>query len=253
MINLIKNEFIKLFSSKKLPALMLITVIVQLVPIAFTFRDAIFTGQTYPTVMLGVLVSWLLPIFLIIVVAEIITDDYTSGMLSHTLIHPVSRPRLLASKILFLLLLIILILFASMLSAYLIGTIFFGWGEDFTIRGVAYSTAGGFAITAASHLVSAIPLLAFSSVVMLLGLLFHTSALVVGTAAGILFAFYILGEMLSDLEPFLLTTYFSYFSHFYFYLDDAGSLLSALGVMLVYTLVPYIIGHIIFLRRDLCH
>lgn len=251
MISLIKNEFIKLLSSKKLLAFMAIILIFQLILTAFTFGGNIFNGQTYPLSILGILASWLLPLFLIVIVAEIITEDYAIGMLALTLIHPVSRFKLLAAKALYLLLLIVSILLLAMLSAYLIGTVCFGWAGEFAIRGVTYSAVQGFLITAGSYLISAVPLFAFSSLIMLLALLLQSSALVVGTAAGMLFTFYILGELISELQPYFLTSYFSYFSHIYYYLDDLPSLWAALGAVGLYGLIPYLISIGVFYRRDL--
>ncbi len=230
---------------------MMIIILIQIAPVLFIGVN-VFDGQTYPVSMLGILVSWLLPLFLIIIVAEIITEDYKIGMLSIILIHPVSRLKLLASKVLYLLLLTASILLFSMISAYIIGTICFGWGEEFVLRGISYSAAKGFFITLGSYLISIIPLLAFSIFIMLFALLLHNSALVVGISAGMLFLFFMLGEVVSELQPYLLTSYFSFFSHFYFYFNgNINSLLSALGIVSLYGIIPYIISNIVFYRRDL--
>ncbi|MDW7675501.1 MAG: ABC transporter permease [Bacillota bacterium] len=253
MIKLIKNELIKLGSGRRLQSFLLLLVASQLIPVLVTFVSGIkaFEAQTYPLSMLGFTASWLLPIFLIVIIAQLVTDEYSSGTLVLSLIHPVSRGKLLAAKLLTLLLLILGSLGLSLLLAYVIGIVFFGWSPDFVLRGVSYSLLGGITKTIGAHLVAALPLLAFSALVLLLALTFNSSSVVVGIAVSLLFASMVLGQAIPSLRPFLITFYFTDLSYSLFFSEDSIQLTKGFVIVGLYGLIPYAISNIIFKRRDL--
>lgn len=91
--------------------------------------------------MYGLTVSWAIPIFLIAVIAETITEEYTAGTLSLSLVHPVTRAQFILSKFISYFLLILALLFYSLVLGYGIGALFFSWGNGFLIRGITYTTA----------------------------------------------------------------------------------------------------------------
>jgi ABC-2 type transport system permease protein len=61
--------------------------------------DKTMSAQMFPLEALKMHLDMLLPIFISILIADIITDEYRSGTLKLPLIHPVSRRKLLNSKL----------------------------------------------------------------------------------------------------------------------------------------------------------
>ena len=73
---------------------------VYFVPVLMTVfvRLRTFEGQVYPYTMSGLITGWVLPIYLIVLIAESVTDDYVAGTMSLSLIHPVSRIQLITAS-----------------------------------------------------------------------------------------------------------------------------------------------------------
>lgn len=103
MLSLVKNELIKLFAGKKIYVFMLAIVLANSLIGVESLVGAIdipVNGQNVPILMLPTIVNILLPLFVIVLVAGMITDEYANGTLKLSLIHPVSRTSLLTAKLL---------------------------------------------------------------------------------------------------------------------------------------------------------
>ncbi|HHX75174.1 MAG TPA: ABC transporter permease subunit [Firmicutes bacterium] len=211
MSGLLKNEWLKLVNNKKLPFFLLVVATIQLLPVVMTLflNMRTLNGQVYPLTMFGLLVSFALPLFLLILVAEIVTEEHTAGLLALSLLHPVTRFKVITAKVIFLLTVILGLLLFAMLLGYAVGTLLFGWGGEFMLRGVAFTTGQGIAITFLSYLAAALPQLAFSQLVMFLAVLINSSAAVTGIAAGIFMSASMLMLLADEIRPFLLTSYFN--------------------------------------------
>lgn len=255
MFNLVKNEFIKVIANKRLYAFGLILLLIGMVPVVGTVivRVSTFDGQTYPLFLHGLTVSWVIPIFIIVLISDMFTEEYVNGTLALSLIHPVTRGEMLAAKVMALILLILLILMATMLLGYVIGTVLFGWGAHFMIRGVEYSTLAGIKITFFSFLSSAVPLAIFGIMVMWLALLFSSSGAVVGASIGLMLVFAVLGYLVDDIQPYLITAYFSSFRNSLLVVGSYSAAVFAVKVMALYGIVFYAASFIIFRKRDLLY
>ncbi|HHX73704.1 MAG TPA: hypothetical protein GX699_02220, partial [Firmicutes bacterium] len=109
----------------------------------------------------------------------------------------------------FLFTVILVLLLIAMLFGYAVGTLLFGWGDEFMLRGIAFTAEEGVLITFLSYVTAALPQFAFCQLVMFLAVLINSSAAVAGIAAGI-FIFSSMMMLLSDeVKPFLLTAYFN--------------------------------------------
>jgi len=255
LINLIKNEFIKLFANKKIHAFLGVIFIVELIPVLLSLFSVykIQDGQTYPLFFFGITTTLILPIFLTIIISEMITEEYLTGTLSISLIHPVSRHKMIAAKTLTVVLTILLSLTFTMLLAYFIGTLLFGWGDAFLNKGITYTTSEGILLTVGTYLLSALPLLAYSMVIMFFALIFNSSAVVVGATLGLLITTTFAGYLVSEIQPYLISTYFNNFSYSLMFSNDMALLMMALKVIAFYGIVFYLLNSIILKKRDLVY
>lgn len=131
MTGLIKNELLKLAHNRKTYGFILALLMINIIPVLLTLLIGIRTmdGQSYPSTLYGFTVSWVLPLFLIAIIAELITEEYSAGTLSLSLVHPVTRVQLITAKAVAIFILILAGLLYALLLGYGIGTLFFGWGS----------------------------------------------------------------------------------------------------------------------------
>lgn len=253
MLNLLKNEIIKVIYQKKILFLLIIILFIIFAPVLFTYisRFKVHDGQTYPLFFLGIITSLILPIFIAIITADMFTEDYVAGTLSTTLIHPVSRIKLLSAKAITLYIIILFTLAFTVLLSYALGTLFFGWGEAFLDRGIAYTWGEGVIITLGSYLISSLPLLAFALFVIFLAHLFHSVGAVVGISISLLILFSVTGVLVSEIQPYLLTTYFTQLGELILFSRNKGDIWAASTVIFLYGAVSYTLSALIFRRRNL--
>ena len=255
MINLIRNEFIKLFANRKIHAFLAVIFIIEVIPVLLSLFSVykIEDGQTFPLFFFGITSALILPIFLTIIISEMITEEYLIGTLSLSLIHPVSRYKMIGAKTLTIFLTILLSLTYTMLLAYLIGTLLFGWGDVFLNKGITYTASEGVLLTIGTYLVSAFPLLAYSMVIMFFSLIFNSSAVVVGAALGLLITTTFAGYLVTEIQPYLINSYLNNFSYSLMFSKDTTFLLMGLKVIAFYGIFFYLINSIILKKRDLVY
>lgn len=255
MISLVKNELIKVIYQRKLAFFLGLIAAMILAPVLFTYisRFKIHDGQTYPLFFLGAVASLILPIFISIITADMFTEEYVSGNLSSILIHPVSRVKLLSAKVVTLYIIILIILMFTLLFSYATGSLFFGWGDSFIDRGITYTSSEGIAITLGSYLMASIPLLAFTLVVMLLALLLHSTSAVVGISISIIIFFSLTGLVITEIQPYLITTYFHYLGEVVMVARNWDAAWEALRIIAIYSIIPYGLGVLIFKKRNLLY
>lgn len=254
MIGLIKNEMLKLLYNKKLYGFILVILAVNLLPvlISLSVRMNTTNGQVFPLSTYGVIVAFILPIFLIILIAEMFTDELTSGTLSLSLVHPVTRFQVLTAKVVHLFLFILFVLLFCLLFGYGFGTAIFGWGSEFMQRGMVYSTTQGIQITIATYLSSILPLFSFSLFVMFIAFILQGSAAVVGVSTGVYFLS-ILSEMLIDFPILPVTAYFNTLSYVLAAISAPNSALLHILLNVGFGLLFYLLTLWIFHRKDMVH
>lgn len=252
MIGLLKNELLKFFNHKKLVWFLGLLTILYLLPVLMTVFVKIktFDGQIFPYTMASLITAWIMPIVLIVIIAESITDEYTSGTLSLSLVHPISRTQLITAKLVALLIITTFLLTLAMLLGYGIGTLFFGWDADFMIRGVVYSTAEGIKITATTFLAPVFPLMAFSAMILFLALLLSGSAAVVGVSIGILLTYTFADLLIKEIQPYLINAYFALLPTMLSFPTSPPKLRFALVFITVHGLVFYLASLMLFNKRD---
>lgn len=256
MIRLVKNEMIKAIGSRKIHAFAVILLLIGIAPVigSMLVKISTFDGQTYPLFLYGLTVSWVMPIFIIVLVSDMVAEDYVNGTLANSLIHPVTRGEVYAGKAVSMLAITLSLLVYTMILGYIIGTVFYGWGEEFMLRGgVRYPAAAGILITVSTFLSTAVPLWVFGVMVMFLALLVQSGGAVVAVSVGFMLLGAFLGFMVSEVQPYLVTTYFSSFANSLLLEKDYPAVMTALKVLAVYAVAFYTAGVVIFKKRDIVY
>ncbi len=161
--------------------------------------------------MLSYLATNIIPLFIIIMMSGMLTEEYVGGTLKLSLLHPVTRSRLLTAKICALAVPILIFLVFTLLAGYGLGTAFFGWGDRFIYQDLVYTTREGIIFTVSSYLISFLPTLAFSALVMLISLQFTSGGAAVGALIGLVITMSIAGQLFKVIQPFLIIYRLTFF------------------------------------------
>lgn len=256
MLSLVKNELIKLFAGKKIYVFMLAIVLGNSLIGVESLVGAIdipVNGQNVPILMLPTIVNILLPLFVIVLVAGMITDEYVNGTLKLSLIHPVSRTSLLTAKLLALGVILLYLLAFALLVSYVLGTVFFGWGEQFTYNDEVYTTTAGIIMTVGSYFISSLPLLTFGTIAMLISLKFSSGGATVGATLGLLLLLAFLGEVIEVIRPYLFVGYFRQLAVHVFETGDLVRIVLGFLVMAGYGITAYLVSIYLFKKKDLAY
>lgn len=266
MYNLIKNEVYKLFKTKKLYVFMLVIFVYNFLPalekVMGTINEAeiLINGQTTAFYMLNFMIANILPIFMIVSLADMITGEYTGGTLKLPLLQPVSRSKLLTAKMAALTIVLMCLLLFSLTLSYIMGTAIFGWGDYFSYQepdqpiheAAVYSTAEGIIVTITSYILSVLPLIAFGMFVMFLALIINSSAVTTGLSIGLVIFLSIFGEVVESIQPYLIINGFGLFKDL-FVAKDFNSFSFTIFVTVLYGIGFYLGSIYIFKKKDLLY
>src|SRR5690625_965922 len=167
MMGLLRNELYKLFKMKKIyvfTAVMLGITFLNLYDYQpggseMTVWNFHF-GQSAPLMMIQIFSQFMI-IFIPIVIADSISNEYRSGTLKLSLLQPITRSQLLQAKIVNLFVFITVSTVIFLILSYTIGTYFIGWGEATEYMGVTYSPIKGIGITIAIYALFILPAMAY--------------------------------------------------------------------------------------------
>lgn len=152
-------------------------------------------------------ISLLFPLFMMVIAADLISAEMSSGTIKFLLTRPVSRARILTSKYISLLLSISIIIVLSGIAAYLISGLVFGYGgwgapvlTGFQVSGDTIDTSSVYQLPIYQLLIMEFGLAWFVSIIVGILTIF-VSVLVRQTAAvmGIMLAALITGTILTNL------------------------------------------------------
>jgi ABC-2 type transport system permease protein len=207
MMNLIKNEVFKVFKLKKLYIFMAISIVMEVITaieyivlrklpvekLGPEIKKLIenLNGQSFPLHMLNSMAQMVI-IFMAILLADIISDEYKNGTLKLSLLRPVSRVELLNSKIAALIVSMIVLVFVMLIGNYIVGTAFFGWGDKTIVNGVDFATGTGILITLKSYLISLLPYLGFGMIIVFFSVLLTSMGATIGISLGLMLVLAIL-------------------------------------------------------------
>ncbi|MBV7276489.1 ABC transporter permease subunit [Clostridium sp. PL3] len=267
MINILVNEVYKLLSRKKIYIFMVILfLLVLIMTISTVMTNKAFgtgglgnnqtitpmqtNGQSFPVTLLDSIISFTLPIMVVILVADIVTGEYAEGSLKLPLLRQVSRKQLLLAKVGALLISIMILLFFIMILGYVFGVAILGWGDKFLLKEIILSSTYGILFTLFIYSSSIFPLLSFGMIILLFSIILSNEGSVISTGVGIFITLTIVNEMFYRVSPYLLNHYFNVYD-----LINSGSeiekMITAILVIFLYGIVFYFASLISFKKKDI--
>jgi ABC-2 type transport system permease protein len=210
------------------------------------------TGQAFPLILLKALIGQIFPMFIIIIAVDMITNEYRNGTFKLPLLHPVSRRKYILSKIFSIVVLIISLLGFTLISSYIIGTIFFGWGDGVIIGGNLYGSIEGIFKVLTYYSISIVPLAAFSMLAVVLALTFSNTGIAVGLSIGLLFALDVAKQLFPEMGFYIInSTFYIFESLFNSSLYDVA--ISQVLITLIYAFISLIISDIIMKKKEILY
>jgi len=217
------------------------------------FQLASYSGLNHAFAAL----TFMSPFFLVVVVAnfagESVAGEATWGTLRGVLMRPVSRPKLLASKLFVACVLTLVATAAITVTAVIVGSIVFGWHGVLTPFGAPLSPAeGGARLALASSYVSLNMLCVVTSALMLSTFTDQAAGAIGG---GIAFA--IASQILEGVpslrafHPWMPTRYWNAWSGLFFPQNVQNEMLHGLFLQLGYAFVFTAIAFRHFARKDI--
>ena len=261
MYSIVQNELIKLFARKKVYVFMAILFIITLVsglavyimsshlPLAKPGQDSLsMSAQAFPLTILDAMGNTI-AIFLIILVADMLTEEYIAGTLKLPLMRPVTRGQLLAGKVLALFLVTVLLHVFVLVTSYIVGTILLGWSGSFIYAQATIPPLNGILMTIGSYFLAIFPVFAFGMIALLFSILLTSSGSVIGIAIGALFSQSIISQVSKQYRPYMILNYFKLYTPIF--TKDWAFFLQGIVVTLVYGVVFYLMSYYLLKRKDL--
>ena len=181
-------------------------------------------------------------VFIALFVAEFIAGEYRNGTLKLVLLRPISRTSLLQAKIISLFTFISVMIAFTVISAYITGTLAFGWGEQ-TIS----SSLAEVGITLQSALAMLLPALGFGVIVIFVSLLTVNVGATIGGALGTM----ILSQLLENIENVRQYSIILLMKSFpQSFIDDFSipNILTGAAIIVAYLVIFYL-GSLFLLRK----
>lgn len=179
MFKVLKNEIIKMFSQKKfyvMAAILIGSIIIMALTKDSKINAKNFVFETFT----GTIIKPILPAFMIILIAEIITEDYVHGTMKFSLMTPIKRSELIIGKLLFIDLCAFIFLTLSFIVSYIVCAITFSSG--IRIDFIKYFI---FNIKAYASII--LPLFSFCTLISLIGMCVNNSGVTIGIGLGLQF------------------------------------------------------------------
>lgn len=171
MLKVLKNEFIKMINGKKLWIFIGVNFISIILMAYMAFKEPyahIGTQNFLEVCLWGIVMRPIIPIFIILAVAETITEDYSKGTMKFSIITAIKKREIMLGKFLFLAFYEIIMLIISFVQCYIV--------QIFTL-GIGNSQA--FIYNIKCYFVIMLPLLAFSMIISLVSILIDNSTVVI--------------------------------------------------------------------------
>lgn len=255
MIRIVKNELYKLFARKKIFTFGIVIFVISLLILGESLltnskMPGVSTGQAFSIILLGGMASFVFPIMIVLLVTSLVTDEYMDGSLKLVLVRPVKRNEYLLGKVYAYLIIIAVFLFILLILGYIVGTIFFGWGDTLMIKGEEISSAKGIFLVIIVYALSLIPYFSFGMVIMFFAVLLDNSGSTVGIGSSLLIATFIIQQLVPDASPYLIS---SYFNTFYVVTSgmDAITIFLRFLLILSYGIIFYNLSQAVFKRKDI--
>lgn len=257
MLTLITLEFRKLFLSRSAQIALLVSFLLPLLwavapRLNMLLGDmALVSGWQMPAVSIGVAVQFMIPLFIALVVAEMIGTEVSQGTLAPLLLRPVSRINLIVAKLVaaltFPFLLIGVTILGSLLAGiprgfgpFVGGT---GMGPGLFVGVGELSTAAAFMEVLRGGFLAAFMLMPVAALALLCGILLLNTASAALATLATLNIMRLLVVFPEGLQQVLLTSHLALYA-------QQGNITSSMLLLLIYTIGFGLMAIFAFDRRD---
>ncbi|GIN73379.1 hypothetical protein J14TS2_38540 [Bacillus sp. J14TS2] len=241
-MRLLKNELYKLFKMKKLYVFMIVMLGITLLNLydyqpggsEMTVWDFQY-GQSVPLTMIQIFAQFMI-IFIPIVAADSISNEYRSGTLKLSLLRPITRSKLLLAKIMTLCVFIAASTIIFLILSYTLGIYFIGWGEATEYMGNTYTPIKGIGVTIAVYALFILPTMAYGIIASFIAVLAKNMS----TAIIISLVLITIGLNLNDMTaiaPYSLAYHLMYLPENFIQTEDWLGMLANISVVLIYAAV----------------
>jgi len=195
-----------------------------------------------------------LPLFACMVCGDLVASEAADGTLRTLLCRPVTRSGVAASKYIVGIAYVLALTFGTGLAAYIAGSAFLGRGSLVILSGGIWILPEHAALVrlAAAYALIAAGMAGVGSMAFAISTFLSNSNGAIAGAMGILYGSAVIGEIeyFAKVKPYLLTTHLDVWRDLFTGALDVQLLAKSVGVMLIYSAAAFIIGLIIFRRRD---
>ncbi len=181
MLKVLKNEFMKMVNGKRiyiLALLVIISIAIDIVMGKVDVQSHVNAQNFLTSALFGMVMRPIVPMFMVLVIAETFTEDYSHGTMKFTLMTGIKRSEMIFGKLLFIALYAVIFVVVAFVSSYIIGTIAFGTG----INGEFFNN---FIYNAKLCSSVILPLISFSIVLSFVALLINNSGAMIGFGIGV--------------------------------------------------------------------
>ncbi|MEN6520017.1 MAG: ABC transporter permease [Armatimonadota bacterium] len=230
-------------------------------PPGFVTVGSVLNGGLVAWFLLRFMIEFFLPLFVCVVVGDLISGEAAEGTLKSMLSRPISRGRLYSAKLMTAVIYTAALTLFLGLASYVVGAVFLGrgalmtfqWGGLFEAQGVfVYSEGEGLVRMLLAYAFAALAVLTVGSIAFFISTLVTNSLGAIGGAMIVYIVLRLVGVIgyFDPIEPYLFTTYMGAFEGFF--IDEIPWL--EIGkyalILLTYSAAFAGAGFLIFRRKD---
>jgi ABC-2 type transport system permease protein len=210
------------------------------------------SGLATPVLMLLFMSFFMLPLIAALVAGDIVANEDGNGTLKTILTRSVDRGQVFAAKALAAMTYATLAVFLSATVATVAGVLSWGFDPVITFSGSVVPAAEGLLLVFAANAVYLIPLLAVTSIGVLLSVTTRNSAAAVVGTLGLVILIYIVSGIpgIEGLKPYLLTEQLQNWQGLLRTPTDWSPIIHSAWVCALYAVPALLAGYLVFLRRD---
>jgi ABC-2 type transport system permease protein len=210
------------------------------------------SGLATPVLMLLFMSFFMLPLIAALVAGDIVANEDGNGTLKTILTRSVDRGQVFAAKTLAAMTYAAIAVFLSATVATVAGVASWGFNPVITFSGSVVPAAEGLLLVFAANAVYLIPLLAVTSIGVLLSVTTRNSAAAVVGTVGLVILIYIVAGIpgIEGIKPYLLTEQLQNWQGLLRTPTDWAPIIHSAWVCALYAGPSLLAAYLVFLRRD---
>jgi ABC-2 type transport system permease protein len=210
------------------------------------------SGLATPVLMLFFMSGFMLPLIASLVAGDIVANEDGNGTLKTILTRSVDRGQVFAAKTLAAMTYATIAVFLAAIVATAAGVASWGFNPVITYSGSVVPAGEGLLLVFAANACYLIPLLAVTSIGVLLSVTTRNSAAAVVGAVGLVILIYIVSAIpgIEAIKPYLLTEQFQAWQGLLRTPTDWTPIAHSAWVCALYAVPALLAAYLVFLRRD---